>query len=413
MNKKISSSIAFLIIITIGLVFGYFVWLKASIILNDPGYKAVPFSKKISFKKEKIVYNNANTAYNIEYTYPVITKGLNLISKDKINQSLRLWAITNAQNQKKDFDKDVINYKSDEKWLATNDIKLIYSLENFPILNVVFSSYTYTGGAHGSHNVSVLIFNTDTGEKISSQNLFKEGYLQKLSSLSFDVLKKNNTQNHEILYGDEMMVKDGLKPTADNFSNFVLARDGIHIIFDEYQVGPYVSGSPEIVLPYRAIQDVMTDSFKKLISIKNISTVESTQKWKTYTNSEHRFSVDYPSGWKTDQVDNLIGFMPSTKVIDESYKGEWQIIINKKTDSPLDVLLDEFGFDTNPPSKKIENITVNGRNAILVKSTLEDGSIIEAVSFENNDSRIVLIGIDEDDGLFKKFYSSFNFYSVK
>lgn len=410
MNKKITSSVALFIIFLTAVVAGCFLWMRTGIFLTEKNDISVQNVKKLRYKMEEVSYKNKSNLPYVKYSYPIITGGIDIIPRQKINQSIKELVTLDAKNHKKDFDDNALDYGSDEKWVVDGNGELISSLEKFPVVNIVFSSLVYTGGAHGSHDIQVLIFNTDTGEKLSSGSLFKEGYLQKLSSLSFEVLKKNNTQNPGIIYSDEIMVKDGLKPKVDNFSNFILEKDGLHIIFDEYQVGPYVSGNQEVVIPYEDIQSVMTDSFKKLVGIKDALSINNTKKWQTYTNSENKFSVDYPSNWKTGQIDNVIGFMPSTKSMDESYIGEWQIIINTKTDSTLEVLLDEFGFNANPKSKKTESVTINGKRALFLSSTLEDGSLLEAVSFENGDSRIVLVGTDQERNLFQRFYYSFKFY---
>lgn len=115
----------------------------------------------------------------------------------------------------------------------------VYSTEN--TATIVLSIYTYTGGAHGNLFIRTLNFERST-EGLEIGSLFTPGsnYLTKLSELSRPKLKADLKEN----LGN--WSDDGTSPITKNFEAFYLTPGKLHIIFQPYQVAPWVSGAPEI-----------------------------------------------------------------------------------------------------------------------------------------------------------------------
>jgi hypothetical protein len=55
----------------------------------------------------------------------------------------------------------------------------------------------------------------------------------------------------------EVPFQEGAQPPLENYRNWNLAKDGLVITFDEYQVAPYAAGPQVVVVPYRELQAVM------------------------------------------------------------------------------------------------------------------------------------------------------------
>jgi hypothetical protein len=118
-----------------------------------------------------------------------------------------------------------------------------YKIYNSPkVSTVVFSIYTFTGGAHGGLALRSLNFERSE-ETLTIGDLFKPGsnYLTKLSEISKTKLKAKLGENAG------SWIDDGVAPITENFETFYLTDDGnLHIIFQPYQVAPWASGAPEI-----------------------------------------------------------------------------------------------------------------------------------------------------------------------
>jgi hypothetical protein len=56
---------------------------------------------------------------------------------------------------------------------------------------------------------------------------------------------------------DSDQIAQGTSATEDNFKVFVPHADGLHIIFNQYQVASYADGVQEITIPYSDLQNVI------------------------------------------------------------------------------------------------------------------------------------------------------------
>ena len=71
-----------------------------------------------------------------------------------------------------------------------------------------------------------------------------------LAALSTEARKQLNDQvKKQTFVSDEDWINKGTEPSKENFSVFKLEKNAVRIIFSQYQVGPYASGMPEIVVP--------------------------------------------------------------------------------------------------------------------------------------------------------------------
>lgn len=111
---------------------------------------------------------------------------------------------------------------------------------------------TFTGGAHPNSYYYTITYNKDKMELVTIDNLIKKNksLLVDLSEYTYNSLT-NNQKIKDI--GALDMVKDGTKPTIENFKNLALTSDGIIIFFENYQVAPYVAGEFAVTVPYDKI----------------------------------------------------------------------------------------------------------------------------------------------------------------
>jgi len=71
-----------------------------------------------------------------------------------------------------------------------------------------------------------------------------------LAALSTEARKQLNAQVQKKTFSsDEDWINRGTEPTKENFAVFKLEKNSVRIVFSQYQVGPYASGMPEIVVP--------------------------------------------------------------------------------------------------------------------------------------------------------------------
>jgi Protein of unknown function (DUF3298) len=125
--------------------------------------------------------------------------------------------------------------------------------------NYILTSYEMTGGAHGNTAVNTLVFDI-TGQVFVLERLFKtdneKSVLKLLSEQSRLAIHNkqfvfgdsgDDGSYNDIEIGNDALLS-GTAASAENFKNFTIQPDGLHIIFDDYQIAAHAFGQPEIVI---------------------------------------------------------------------------------------------------------------------------------------------------------------------
>ena len=116
----------------------------------------------------------------------------------------------------------------EESGVFTGDYKNWY--------NYLITYYSYRGGAHGIQTVSQLVFDKETGEIVTENQLFAEGFTEPVSELMRASIKTEfEAEDPELLQLVEM---DFVVPNG----NFSVGANGIQWVFQPYEAGPYALG---------------------------------------------------------------------------------------------------------------------------------------------------------------------------
>lgn len=84
--------------------------------------------------------------------------------------------------------------------------------------------------------------------------------LDKISSITLSKLDNNfreKWQESEITD----WTKQGASPDVANYKNFLIKKDGIEILFDEYQIASYADGQPRVFLPFKEIKFLLSPEY--------------------------------------------------------------------------------------------------------------------------------------------------------
>ncbi|MEI6022747.1 MAG: DUF3298 domain-containing protein [bacterium] len=126
-------------------------------------------------------------------------------------------------------------------------------IRNDSIISVLLHINEFSGGAHGQE--LLYTYNYDVAQKteITLDTFIQKDsqFLQKLSAVSRTMLRTQLAKSAQIKESevDTDMLNSGTTPTVDNFSLFTLPNDTtMAVYFSQYQVGPYVYGSPQITI---------------------------------------------------------------------------------------------------------------------------------------------------------------------
>lgn len=117
------------------------------------------------------------------------------------------------------------------------------------LCSYVIYEYNFTGGAHGTDNETGLTFDLTTGEILSEEDIFREGYEEGLSKVLSTHLKDSFADSGDY---DMLFVKE-IAPNG----NFYVTPEGITYLYGRYEIGPYVIGLVHVAVPWIEMTDLL------------------------------------------------------------------------------------------------------------------------------------------------------------
>ena len=193
------------------------------------------------YAKDKDKNKKQGISYEADIDYPVFEKEplLNAQVSDIVQKNLEAFnseffsAEAPAYPQAFEFDIDSSSVYED-----TNHISFLLTV------------YQFTGGAHGSTTLIPITYSKQTKKLLSLEEAVQPARKDWLATLSTEARKQLNAQvKKQKFSSDEDWINKGTEPAKENFAIFKLEKNSVRIIFSQYQVGPYASGMPEIVVP--------------------------------------------------------------------------------------------------------------------------------------------------------------------
>ena len=193
------------------------------------------------YAKDKDKNKKKGISYEADIDYPVFEKEplLNAQVSDIVQKNLEAFnseffsAEAPAYPQAFEFDIDSSSVYED-----TNHISFLLTV------------YQFTGGAHGSTTLIPITYSKQTKKLLSLEEVVQPARKDWLATLSTEARKQLNAQvKKQKFSSDEDWINKGTEPAKENFAIFKLEKNSVRIIFSQYQVGPYASGMPEIVVP--------------------------------------------------------------------------------------------------------------------------------------------------------------------
>ncbi len=223
------------------------------------------YADNIKIVTKEIKDSSETLRYEVRAKYPQV-EGL---KEKKIQEDINKKIYRAANDNLKSFIKDI------SEWEIPKDLTDVYSymeidFESYTLDENVFSfafyieSY-YAGAAHPNHWTASMNWDLKNGKIIAFKDLFKPSskYLEKISAYCIEDLKLQAKINDYEFFED--MLYDGAGPKDSSFVNYNLVQKGLQITFDPYTVAPYVLGTQYVILPYRAISDMMDEDMLNII----------------------------------------------------------------------------------------------------------------------------------------------------
>ena len=165
-------------------------------------------------------------------------EALDSLTKDLIKNYITEVCGTTPEN--KIEGESWMNYE----YILSNDI--LYNAHG--ILSYSCDTYIYTGGAHGLNTTLCYVYDFYDNKEIFINSIFKEEFLPNVLSLIKEELAREE-------YADDIDM-DNVNVTE----NFFVDDEGIHWIYNPYEIAPYALGAIEVSIPYSDIERYMIDN---------------------------------------------------------------------------------------------------------------------------------------------------------
>ena len=178
-----------------------------------------------------------------------------------------------AAQMKKDIDKDERDFLREMgvMYECSHNVEVSFKGEN--LTSVYFSTYVYTGGAHGGILNSAAIFNNKDGKQIGRE-IFKDTKKVK-SHIIRGLMKYFEVKNKRALSECLLVSLDTLPlPVINPYFN----ENGLVLSYNQYEIAPYAAGMPTDIITWKECQEYLKPEIFELI--KNDVDKKSTKKKK-------------------------------------------------------------------------------------------------------------------------------------
>lgn len=127
------------------------------------------------------------------------------------------------------------------------------------VLSLRDDTYQYIGGAHGSFYRYGVVFDSESGKKLALRDIISDWENFSQDAISYMTYQLNENYGEE-LFDDYVTTIEGLW-AEDAEPDWYLDATSIVIVLQEYMVGPYVMGTPEVHLSYAEFAPYMKEAY--------------------------------------------------------------------------------------------------------------------------------------------------------
>ncbi|SFA59725.1 protein of unknown function [Pedobacter suwonensis] len=127
---------------------------------------------------------------------------------------------------------------------------------------VDFLTDTYTGGAHGNYNSSMICLDVQNKKQLALTDIIKID-----SNVLSGILERNLRKEYNIKAKDALstvLFDDFIKPN----NNFYFNANGIAFMYNPYEVASYAQGQIVIFIPYSDVRTYLVPAFAKRMGVK-------------------------------------------------------------------------------------------------------------------------------------------------
>lgn len=123
-------------------------------------------------------------------------------------------------------------------------------------ISVEVSLYSFTGGAHGNGSTYAVLVDLRSGRELKPASAFTAGgeWLRTVTAIVAADLKKQFVERPGF---DDALEPAKLAELMAEPGRYLFKADGLEIIFNQYDVGPYSAGTYQVAIPYSRLRSLI------------------------------------------------------------------------------------------------------------------------------------------------------------
>jgi hypothetical protein len=127
----------------------------------------------------------------------------------------------------------------------SDSIEGYFAGQNGPYRSYIVNITDFTGGAHSNSATRAFVFDLNTGNPVTLDDLFVPDFNDILTDiLNRHVSESLSEEDMEAMY----------EPTLSPTGNYILTSDSITFIYNPYEIGPYSIGTPSVSVPIKELK---------------------------------------------------------------------------------------------------------------------------------------------------------------
>lgn len=203
----------------------------------------LPVTKKTYAEKSKI--------FDISVSYPQTGNAA-------VDATLAAYAKDSAARFKNEWTKD----RQPNDPVYTMETTYHVDRNDGKVFAVVFEEYYDTAAAHPNGNYATFNFLLPDGAQVFLAEIVDgpRGIKRVSDLVQADLMKRIGTGANAT--SDPDAIKMGSGPLADNFKDFILLQDKIHVLFPAYQVASYAVGPQDSTIALASLKDVIRKDWR-------------------------------------------------------------------------------------------------------------------------------------------------------
>lgn len=271
-------------------------------------------------KNQKTYYlENSELAYlYLEYCDVKVSGGLN----ENLKKNIENWSM----EQNEEFRSEAVSLETDaaeamnnageELWQYTISQNVETARIDGSVVSLIEDTYHYMGGAHGTLIREGINFDVKNGKRIDFQELFSD--YENFKSYATDRIIYQLQENYE-----DQLFEDYVETIESMWLNdlgpsWYFDASGMVIVLEQYMVGPYSLGIPEIYLPYVEIRQYIKEAYMPDTADSVARFRQNQEVCLTLPESEEEIAIMLRSELKDDMMYNSL-WLGSSKVQLQDY----------------------------------------------------------------------------------------------